>query len=180
MLTFFIVAILLTIIAPFFDVPELVKKGKLTYHAAFLLSEPEHNNIIKIHGGTLFDYYFFFRGSSEDHTKTILIEYLKGLLKLSEQVGKHVQLEGTSYILNDRTAEKIGFTKAKTNQLQHLILAFNFFNLMATLSFAKGKLQVPNITRTYTYTAIAGDIQEKAPYIRKLISRLESPDQAKA
>jgi hypothetical protein len=36
----------------------LVKKGKTKYYSKLLLAENENNNVMVIHGGTLFDYYF--------------------------------------------------------------------------------------------------------------------------
>ncbi len=48
-------AIVISILAPFFDTPSLKKQGKLIYHSLLFLSEKPKNGIISIHGGTLFD-----------------------------------------------------------------------------------------------------------------------------
>lgn len=54
----FIVAITLSIIAPFFDMPTMKKSGKMIYYSSLFITEKPKNGIIKIYGGTLFDYYF--------------------------------------------------------------------------------------------------------------------------
>ena len=47
--------LVISIIAPFFDIPSLKKSGKLIYHSPLFLTERKKNGVIKIHGGTLFD-----------------------------------------------------------------------------------------------------------------------------
>src|SRR5690606_19696192 len=57
-LAIFAFAITLSIIAPFFDTPSLRKSGNLIYHSPLFISEKPKNGVVKIHGGTLFDYVF--------------------------------------------------------------------------------------------------------------------------
>ena len=73
-----VIVIIISLIAPFFDVPSLVEKGSLKYHSLFLISEKKNKEIIKIHGGTLFDYYFVFNENwnGKERTKLIILEYL--------------------------------------------------------------------------------------------------------
>ena len=83
-----VIAMVMSIIAPFYDVPGLIENGKLKYYSLFLLAEQEKDGLVKIHGGTLFDYYFTFKKemTSQESTKLVLLEYLKGLRKLANDI----------------------------------------------------------------------------------------------
>lgn len=174
-------AMILTIIAPFFDVPALVKKEKLKYHSLFLFAEEERKGKITLHGGTLFDYYFVLpkEMGGQERTRLILLEYLKGILSLIHQENEEIVVEGTSYFLNEQTAAKIGFSKVGTNWGQGVILAFNFFNLTASMSMAKKKLTFPNLSRAHTFRARISEIKQKEEFIKQLIQRLDRENNAK-
>ncbi|MDW7694601.1 hypothetical protein R9C00_07600 [Flammeovirgaceae bacterium SG7u.111] len=174
-LVFLAIAINLSLVAPFFDIPALVEKGSLTYHSLFLLSERKKKGSVTIHGGTLFDYYFVLDKelSGQERTKLIMAEYLKGLLQLIQQEEKGVILKGTSYIINEKTAAKIGMKKVSTDPIQTFILAFNYFNLMASVSLARKAIKFPNISKVSTFQGTVEDIQKNENYIKKLILKLE-------
>lgn len=164
----------LSVIAPFFDVPSLVRKGRLRYCSLFLLAEREEKGKMTLHGGTLFDYYFALdRSLSGPQRKAyVLAEYLKGLQRIGEQEQEDTKVRGTTYFLNDRTAARVGLARTKTNRGQQLILIFNYFNLMAAMSLVKGRLTFPRLGRMHTYTGTVGDIAKRAPLIDTLKSRL--------
>jgi hypothetical protein len=171
-----VIGIVITLIAPFFDVPSLVEKGGLKYYSLFLLAEKEKKGIIKIHGGTLFDYYFVLSKNmnGQERTKLILLEYLKGLINLIKEEEENIIIEGTSYIINERTANKVGLKKVSTNGLQWIILAFNYINLMTSISMAKKTIQFPNLNKVNTYRAKVIDIKKKEQFINRLILKLEN------
>ncbi len=175
-LLFFIIPIIISLIAPFFDVPSLVEKQKIKYHSLFLLAEKESNGVIKIHGGTLFDYYFVLNKnmSGKDRTKFIILEYVKGVMNLTENIDEELIIEGTSYIINERTAEKIGLKKIKTNGFQKLILTYNYFNLMLSIYLAKKRIEFPNLTKVNTYQAKIKNIKKNEPFIKQLILKLQT------
>ena len=174
-LVIFIIAILLTVIAPFFDVPSLVKKGDLTYHSLFLLTEKENNKSITVHGGTLFDYYFVLQKdmTRQERKKVVLLEYLKGLKKLLQNTSEEVKIQGTSYIINERTANKLGLRKVATNSLQHLILFFNYLNLTASISLLNKALVFPKLNNIKTFEGEIGEIKDRESFINGLIEKLE-------
>src|SRR6056297_4005962 len=60
-LIFLVFALVLSIIAPFLDVPAMVRSGRLRYYSPFLLGEAERNSTLVLHAGTLFDSWFLFR-----------------------------------------------------------------------------------------------------------------------
>ena len=163
----------LSIIAPFFDTPSLVKQGQLIYYSPLFLTEKEKNGVVTIHGGTLFDYYYVLDRTLNGTQRTNLIikGYLDGLLNLIEEyedkVPNSIKIKGTSYIINERTANKIGLKKVKTSLLQRFILGFNYINLTSSYSLAKAKLSFPNLRNTHTFE---GDldtlIQQKAYLLR--------------
>ena len=173
-------SIVLSIIAPFFDTPSLKKSGNLIYHSLLFLSEKPKNGVIIIHGGTLFDYVFVLdkKMNGTQRTKLILQQYLQGLLNFIEQYeinkNDNLKVRGTSYIINENTAERIGFKIKKTDFVQKLILTFNYFNILVSSSVAKKKVSFPNLNDTKTFEATLIDLVERKEYISNLNSKLKS------
>ncbi|MDN3596339.1 hypothetical protein [Zunongwangia endophytica] len=149
----------------------------MKYESLFLISEKEKNNQITIHGGTLFDYYFTLNknSSAKERKNLILSEYLKGLLHILDSHKDNLSLEiiGSTYILNQRTAEKMGFDVRKTNMVQLIILILNYPNLICTKSFASKKLSFPNLKEIRTYKANIQSLNNSAATIRKIQNALE-------
>lgn len=175
-LVFLIIIGAISVIAPFFDVPALIEKGSLKYYSLFLIAEVKKNDTITIHGGTLFDYYFVFNANlnGKERTKLIISSYLKGIIKLINQENDSVKIKGTSYIINEKTANKIGLRKTKTDNIQKLILLFNYVNLLTSIYLAKRIVKFPNLNNIHTYEAEVKDIKKKEVYINQLISKLEN------
>lgn len=173
-------SLVLSVIAPFFDTPALRKSGQLTYHSLLFLTEKPQNGLVKIHGGTLFDYAFVLerRMSSNQRTNLILQQYLQGLLHFLEDCDNkglnHLTLRGTSYVLRKRTLEKIGFSTVRPDWVQYLILAYNYFNLAIALSMAKNKLAFPNLRNTRTFEADINQLRARKAYIETVNKRLKS------
>lgn len=172
--------IVLSIIAPFFDTPSLKKRKKLIYHSSLFLTEAPKNGVIILHGGTLFDYVFVIdkKMHGKQRTTFILQQYLQGLLCLIEQykntTQKDLKIRGTSYILNKRTAERIGFRVISTDFIQNLILIYNYFNILIMNSIAKDRLVFPNLKDTITFEANLNDLIERKAYIESLNNKLKS------
>ena len=173
-----LLGVIITVIAPFFDVPSLIENGKLKYYSLFFLVEKAHKGIIKIHGSTLFDYYFVLNKemTSKHRTKLVLLEYLKGLQNLVQNTNEDVIIQGTSYIVNEKTANKVGMKKVQINAIQVFILCFNYVNLMMSLSLVKKGLQFPKLKNIHTFQGSVSDIRTKEKYINQLIDKLERND----
>jgi len=169
-------SIILSILAPFFDMPSLKESGKMVYFSSLFIAEKPKNKIIKIHGGTLFDYYFVIDKSMNGKQRTdfIIQQYLEGLLALIEcyKDDKDIKIQGTSYILNKRTAEKLGFKIIDTNFIQKMVLLFNYFTILISNSIAKNKLSLPKLNETKTFEASIKDLIEHTNYIQNLNKRL--------
>jgi len=176
---FVVVPVVLSIVAPFFDVPSLKKSGKLRYHSLLLLSEKPKNGIIKIHGGTLFDYAFVIdQKMNAKQRKTFIVQqFLEGLLNLIEENENKENgvciIRWTSYFINDKTARRIGFKVARTDNFQRLILILNFFNVCLSYSIAKDTLSWPGLKNIKTYETTLDDLAPQQEYIRNLNAKLE-------
>jgi hypothetical protein len=174
MLTF---AITLSLIAPFFDMPSLKRSGRMIYYSPLFIAEKPKNGLIKIHGGTLFDYYFVIdkKMNGKQRTNFIVQQYLDGLLHLIEKYENETKMKirGTSYIINKRTAEKIGFEIVETDILQKIVLIYNYFNILVSHSIAKNKVSFPKLGRTKTLETEVGQLLERKEYIEKLNKALK-------
>lgn len=175
-----ICAIILSIIAPFFDTPALKKSGKLIYYSPLFITEKPKNGVIKIHGGTLFDYFFVIdkRMNGKQRTNFILQQYLHGLLyfmeKSEDRKETDFKMRGTSYIINRRTAEKIGFKIVETDFSQKLILCFNYVPILISNSMAKKKVSFPNLNKTKTFEANFSQLLDRKEYLVALNNRLKN------
>jgi len=170
-------AILLSIIAPFFDVPGLVRVGKLRYCSPFLLCEAEKNGKVVLHAGTLFDFYIMFTKdmSAQDRKRLVLSGMIDGLSHLIEHYEKShrtdVTVRVTSYILNERNAAKLGLERRPTDVVQTLILYYNFFNLMASYSLLNRRLRFPSVKSVQTFEGSMAELIKRKPYLEKLRER---------
>lgn len=168
------IPITLSVMAPFFDIPALKKNGDLVYYSPLFLAEKPKNGKITVHGGTLFDYVFVIDQSLTGRERSTLIigQYLEGLVKLMDHLQKdnsdHLTIRGTSYILNKRTAKKIGFQVFQTDFLQRCILIYNYFNLVCANALVKGKLTFPKLAETQTFEAGLDDLLERRDFINSL------------
>ncbi|MFN2394232.1 MAG: hypothetical protein ABR597_00945 [Bacteroidales bacterium] len=164
LLVLFVFPITLSIIAPFFDTPSLKKSGRLIYFSSLFIVEKEKNGVIKVHGGTLFDYVFVIdrNMSGKQRTSFIIQQYLEGLINLLEEYenneSQNIRVKGTTYIINKRTAHKIGFQVVKTDFIQNIILVYNYFNLLFSNSIARARLSFPNISNVITIEGNLGDL----------------------
>ncbi|WP_439490228.1 hypothetical protein [Algoriphagus sp.] len=173
------IPITLSLVAPFFDVPSLKKSGDLIYYSPLFLAEKPKNGNINVHGGTLFDYVFVIDRSlnGRERSKLIMVQYLEGLVNLIDHLQKdnseNLTIRGTSYILNKRTASKIGFQVVQTDFLQKVILLYNYFNLLCANSLAKGKLTFPKLGEIQTFETRLDELMERRDFINSLHIRLK-------
>lgn len=173
------ITITLSIIAPFLDTPKLKKTGKLIYYSTLFIAEKEKNGEIIIHGGSLFDYVFVINKNlnGTQRTKFILQKYLEGILNLMETCEKNnntsVKIKGTSYILNERTANKLGLKIIKTDYIQKLILTYNYVNILISNSIAKRKISFPKISNIRTFESELNELIERKEFIQELNSQLK-------
>lgn len=172
--------IVLSIIAPFIDTPSLKKSGKLIYHSLLFITDTPKNGVVNIHGGTLFDYVFVIdkKMNGKQRTNFIIQQYLQGLLHFLEEYenkkADNLKIRGTSYIMNERTVERIGFKVIKTDFIQYLILVYNYLNILIAYSIAKDKLAFPRLKNIKTFEANINDLIEQKSFIENLNNKLKS------
>lgn len=114
--------------------------------------------------------------NGKQRTNFIIQQYLSGLLSFLEEHknNKQIKIRGTSYIINKRTAEKVGFKIIKTDILQKIILSYNYFNILISYSIAKNKLSFPSLSKTKTFEADIAQLIEKKEFIKKLNKLLKN------
>jgi hypothetical protein len=128
----------------------------------------------------LFDYVFVIDRNlnAKQRTNFIIQLYLEGLLNLIKEnensKSENIKIRGTSYIINNRTAQRIGFKVVKTNYIQKLILIYNYFNVLITYSIAKGKLSFPKLKETRTFETTLNELVNRKDFIRDLNEKLKS------
>lgn len=175
----FFAAFSLSVFAPFVDVPSGVKAGSLIYYSPLLIGEKVRKNRLVLHSGSLFDYYFVLnkQHSPQQKKKQIFKGYIDGLLEVISQFENKqptgITVKATSYILNPRTAKKIGLKQTNTDFLQSLILYFNFINLTCALSMQNNKLSWPKMQQIFTYQGDLDALIEKKSDLLALQQRLE-------
>lgn len=164
----------------FIDVPLGKRNGVFTYYSPLLFTTQEKGRTIEIHGGTLFDYYFTLdrRQSKGARKRIIIYYYLVGLLNLIEQYelvpDDELQIKATSYILNERTATKVGFIKSKTDYIQSLTVILNILPILCAYFYTGSGPQLPNLFKVQTFRASVKDLKNKKEAIRQLRDRLNN------
>ncbi len=176
--TLFVLSVSLSVLAPFIDVPSGIKAGNLIYYSPLLIAEKVKNNSLALHGGSLFDYYFVLDSSqtAQQRKKQVLSGYVAGLIKLIEhyeqQQHKNITIKATSYIINPKTAQKVGFNQVQTDGLQTLLLYFNWVNISCSMSIIKGRLSFADISKVYSYQGKLEELIARKAYLKALQARL--------
>ncbi len=172
------IALTLSIVAPFFDVPSMKRNGRLIYYSPLFLAERERDGVITIHGGTLLDYVYAVDLSLNGRLRTnqILLGYVDGLLNLMEDSGDRdldqLRVRGTSYIVNERTANMIGFVRVPTSLVQTVILLYNYLNISLCYSIARAGLSFPRFREIGTYEGTLSSIAARKDALVRLKQRL--------
>lgn len=176
----FLIPLFFLIAAPFLDLPMGRKSGKFIYYSPLFITEPEKDNKIIVHGGTLFDYLYTITPdlTGRERTKFVLYGYLLGLIKLiseyENQDKKNLRIRGTSYIINEKTAKRFGLHPVQTDFLQYLILLFNYIPITISNSFIKRKLHFPKISEIKTYEAEISEVSRHKEKLIQLKNQLKS------
>jgi hypothetical protein len=129
----------------------------------------------------LFDYIFVLDKSlsGKQRTNFILQKYLEGILNLIKDCEKNqntsLKIKGTTYMLNVRTAEKLGFKSIRTELIQKLILTFNFVNILISNSIAKNKISFPKLHNIKTFESNIEKLTKRKAFIEELHEKLKKP-----
>lgn len=126
--------------------------GVYKYYSPMLLGYMANNLQIDLHSGGSFDYLFVMRQykSGIETRNRLLIYHLEGLINLiqlieNKSIPETVNIVGTSYFLNNRTLNKMGFEIENPSLFYRLNLFVNFIDLIWMYSLSQGKLLIPKI-----------------------------------
>ena len=116
--------------------------------------------------------------SGKQRTNLILLKYLEGILNLIDSCeidnNTAVRIKGTRYILNERTAHKIGLNIIKANIIQKMVLTFNYVNILISNSIAKRKLSFPKLTTVKTFESTVEELIKRREFIEGLNDKLKN------
>lgn len=168
------------VFAQLFDVPNMIKAGKLIPLSPTLHVQQNKNASLELHAVNLFDVYWYHNAikQSAQRKRKVLAWQLEGLLHLINQAKnlnpekKSYTLKGTSYFLNASTLRKIGFTVGSASPLKKGILAINFLPLMLTQYLITGKWAFPKLSQTVYFEANLSNFMQHEYWIRTLHNRL--------
>lgn len=169
---------ILSVFAPFIDVPIGRNKGNIIYFSPLLLSSSVKNNSIQLHGGTLFDYYYTLsiEKSESRNKKAILYSYMEGLLNLLDSFGENnedLKIKANAYFINPHTASRLGFKKVHTKSFQKIIMFFNYLPITISYSIAMGKLSFPNILSLKSYECRLADLRKNRHHLESMFDRIK-------
>lgn len=176
----FLVPVVMLIAAPFLDLPMGRKNGKFIYYSPLFITEPEKNNKVVVHGGTLFDYLYTINPDlkGRDRTRFVLYGYVLGLIRFisdHENGNKDdLQIRGTSYIINHRTAARFGLKPVRTDFFQFMILLLNYIPITISYSFIKQSIHFPKISEIETYEGKLSDLSRNKEKLIQLKRHFEA------
>ncbi|RED96661.1 hypothetical protein [Marinoscillum furvescens] len=166
----------LSILAPFVDLPSLVKNNRIGYLSPFLLWQKSNDKII-LHGGTLVEYWFYLdkKWNASERKRHILHQYLLGLQQLIyRELPPHTTIQATTHIVGKNTLKRLGFKTISKNEVQLIILTLNYPNLLCTMSLAHGRLQFPNLRMVKSFETTAEELNQRSEQIQLLLQKLEA------
>ena len=134
--------------------PLLRLSGLLNYYSPMLLVIKSKTQEWELHNGTTFDYILNMKWKQRGRnaSKFIMINYLNGLLKIINEIEEkkskdEITILGISYIINKKTAERLGFTVEKPSIFRRILFLIDYFTLFLMYSFSQGKVAFPNILK---------------------------------
>lgn len=173
-----LIPILALNVAPFLDVPMGKRKGRFMYFSACFITEWHPDGRLILHGGTLFDYWFTIdkRMSAKERLRLILKLYLEGLLNLinyfEEKKEADIRIIGTTFFINKRNLNRLGFEVVPTSVFQALLIGINYFTISGALSFVNRSLTFFSFKNMYSFETDLSTLSDKKEIITQLYKHL--------
>ncbi len=168
-------------IGQFTSAPILKLAGIHKYYSPMLLGYMPNNNKIDLHSGGSFDYLFVMRNfkTGIETRNRILIYHLEGLLDIitkieNGEIPNTVNISGTSYFFNERTANKLGFELEKSSLFYRINLLVNFIDLTWMYSVSQGRFSIPKIWIASKTTTVGSKLVEHKEIIKDLHHKITS------
>jgi len=158
--------------------------GYYNYYSKMLIGiKKKKRNLLILHDATLLDYvylYFNFRKQKKRITTKILLAcYLKGLLKIINQIEKNIISDntviiGSSYFFNEHNSNQFGFKIFRPKKYTYFKFVTNYLNILLKRFFVKHKLSFPNIFKFKTIIITANELKMRKQVLKKLIYRIQN------
>lgn len=178
----------LFLIAPllqFLLTPIFTLLGLYKYLSPMLLVYGASDKKYDIHNGTSFDYLFVMKNvkSGLRWRSKMLGYYIEGLLVIIDKIERGelpetIEIRGSSYFFNERTAERMGFEIQKTGISEKVNIILNIIDLTWMYSKASGVFTIPNALKVKTATITGGKLVGRKTQLEDLFEYLnkKSPE----
>ncbi len=167
-------------IIQFLITPIFTLLGLYTYYSPMVVSFGSNKRLIDLHNGSSFDYLLEMSGTKPGiiWKKKMLCHYLTALLNIIKQIengdlSDTITIRGSSYFLNQRSAEKLGFRVNSTSIAEKVNIALNYVDLIWMYSLTNGKLTFPDLTRITTVSITGSDLIERKQRIEEIMYRMQ-------
>ena len=158
--------------------PVFKTMGLYLYLSPMLLVYNPTKSYYQLHNGTSWDYLFNRkRMKSIGVKKTILIDFLRGLLQIIEkienqEVDPNIKIEASSYFFSKRTAKRFGFQLEKPPIFVYANVFFNYIDLFWMYSLAHKRLRFPNLFAIKKAITTGEELIQQKSKIKVILSRL--------
>jgi len=157
----------------------LLKVADFKSELLFITKDASKN--YDIHFGSLFDCILsgLFRGKRGGFKDLMLYFLVDGMLNIIKdieagRINKEVEIRGSSYFFNQKTAKKFGFQSMEMKVSHKYILYLNYLEILLVFSFSKGRFSLPNIGDFNSVKTTGAQLVEHKVYIEKLHKMLKS------
>lgn len=178
---YYLLFIIYVPIAQFSFTPFYKLVGVYRYYSPMLLGYMANDQQIDLHSGASFDYLFVMRKykTGIEFRNRLLLYYLEGILKIiqlieNNNIPKSVNIVGTSYFINERTINKMGFQSVKPSLFYRLNLFINIIDLIWMNSFSQGKFSIPKLWNVKKATISGAKLIENKNLIENIYVNLKS------
>ena len=174
---FFAIPLIYGFLAPLF-----LKLNYLSYYSPMLLGiRSKKKGNIEIHNGTVINYFLSRKSIRKgiQWKKQLLHHYIQGLLEIIDQIeqkkiDESVQIIGTSYFFNQRTAERIGFTVVKVDLRKKVQFVVSYLDFLWMNYIANPKHFFPKMKNLVSIKITAQELLKNKIILQKISDNLKN------
>ena len=165
-------------ITQFAFTPVFKSMGLYLYLSPMLLVYNPTKSYYQLHNGTSWDYFLNRKRMRRIGVKkTILIDFLKGLLVIIEKVEKetvdrNIKIDASSYFFSERTAKRFGFQLEKPAVFVYINVFLNYIDLTWMYSLAHKRLRFPGLFAIKKATTTGEELILQKSRINELLNRI--------
>ena len=183
---YYLLILLYLPVGQFSFTPIFALTGVYKYYSPMLLGYLPNDKVIDLHSGSSFDYLFVFvlgKGDGDPSVdklslrKRILAYHFMGLLNLIQriedgEIPDSVEVSGTSYFFNERTAQKLGFSLEAPTTFYRINLYANFIDIFWMYSLSQGRLTFPRLGDAKKITTTGRTLVTQKETIQRYVTML--------